>query len=597
MSSTPRDASTQRATPPPGNARPGNARPGNARAGGRRPPSSLTREQYRAAVAAGVIQPDEAEHPAPVGFGDGAEYDLLAPGPRLAQLAADAAGPGQGCAALDDEELVGVMCAWQRLAAWAQAGIAAAVSELAVRRAAAARDRGDTRDLDTHVRDEVAAALTLTGLSAIRLLDASSAVTRRLPDVHAALADGRIDWPRARVFADELSALDDDETARRIVADRLPDTPLHTTGQLRARLQRDVLDADPAAAEARRELGRRESRIEGWHEDSGNAALAGRELPAAQVIALFKQISATAYWLKDHGLTGSVNQVRAEVYLTLLSGRDPATLLGALAPDASADGAPADSTSADSARTDSPSADEVSADEVSADQTNANANNAKRQPRVDEAQPAAAADTRIPWPPQLTGNINLTFPLSAWAGLSEHSGEVAGHGAADAGTCRDLASWTTTLASWCLTITDDHGAPVAHACAPGAGPPPGQPAMRWAAGLRDKLHDLESGTCSHDRQASGYRPPDSLVHLVKVRQRTCSFPGCRRAARFCDLDHTLAFDKGGRTCECNLAPLCRRHHRAKQTFGWHLVQTEPGHLTWQLPHGRSYQTSSEPYPV
>jgi hypothetical protein len=29
----------------------------------------------------------------------------------------------------------------------------------------------------------------------------------------------------------------------------------------------------------------------------------------------------------------------------------------------------------------------------------------------------------------------------------------------------------------------------------------------------------------------------------------------------------------------NLAPLCRRHHQAKQAGGWHLDQTEPGVMT------------------
>jgi hypothetical protein len=34
--------------------------------------------------------------------------------------------------------------------------------------------------------------------------------------------------------------------------------------------------------------------------------------------------------------------------------------------------------------------------------------------------------------------------------------------------------------------------------------------------------------------------------------------------------------------------LCRRHHQAKQAAGWHLVQTQPGHLTWTTPNGRAY---------
>jgi hypothetical protein len=46
-----------------------------------------------------------------------------------------------------------------------------------------------------------------------------------------------------------------------------------------------------------------------------------------------------------------------------------------------------------------------------------------------------------------------------------------------------------------------------------------------------------------------------------------------------------------------LTPLCRRHHQAKQAPRWHLSQSEPGTLTWQLPHDRSYTVTPDPYPV
>ena len=58
----------------------------------------------------------------------------------------------------------------------------------------------------------------------------------------------------------------------------------------------------------------------------------------------------------------------------------------------------------------------------------------------------------------------------------------------------------------------------------------------------------------------------------------------------------MPYDQGGRTCECNLAPLCRRHHRAKQAQGWRLDQPEPGVLVWTLPHGRSYRVQPSAYP-
>jgi hypothetical protein len=52
---------------------------------------------------------------------------------------------------------------------------------------------------------------------------------------------------------------------------------------------------------------------------------------------------------------------------------------------------------------------------------------------------------------------------------------------------------------------------------------------------------------------------------------------------------------GGLTCECNLAPLCRHHHRAKQA--WHLDHTTPGTLAWTAPSGHAYTTTPEPFPV
>jgi hypothetical protein len=108
---------------------------------------------------------------------------------------------------------------------------------------------------------------------------------------------------------------------------------------------------------------------------------------------------------------------------------------------------------------------------------------------------------------------------------------------------------------------------------------------------------LESGDCSHQRQSAQYRPPPALRHLIRTRQRTCGFPGCRRSAVRCDLDHTVPYHLGGRTCECNMAALCRHHHQVKQADGWSLAQPEPGVLVWSLPHGRTYQTRPDPYPV
>jgi hypothetical protein len=108
---------------------------------------------------------------------------------------------------------------------------------------------------------------------------------------------------------------------------------------------------------------------------------------------------------------------------------------------------------------------------------------------------------------------------------------------------------------------------------------------------------LAGSDCDHARETAAYRPSPGLRHLVEIRNATCTYPGCRQPATHCDADHTTAYHHGGRTCLCNLAPLCRRHHRAKQAPGWHLTQGQPGIMTWQLPSGRCYQTAGDPYPA
>jgi hypothetical protein len=494
--------------------------------------------------------------PSGAGFASGGVLDAMTPGPALA----DALGAvtANGHSQLGESELIGVLCAWRRISAWAAAGEAAAVVALASRRAAQSREPRRS-DLAEHVIDEIAAALTLTGRSADRLLSVASGLAR-LADVFAALKRGEIDWAKACVFVDELAVMTDD-----VVADAIATTYLGragaggwTTGQLRAALRRAVLAADPQAAERRRQDARKEAEVRGWDEPSGNAALAGRELPPAEVLAADARLTALANWLQQRGAAGTISQLRAAVYTALLNGRPIDSLLPA---EGSSNPVPDDN----GVHGDNPVADD---------------------------NPAPGDNPECP---AVSGTIHLTMPLSAWLGGHE-PGEVAGRGPVDAFTGRELAAKLAESAatSWCLTVTGANGRAVGHSCAAG-GPVSGEPLIKWAAGLRSKLKILETGGCSHARRSAGYRPPRSLRHLIVVRQRRCCFPGCRYPAVRCDLDHTVPFDKGGRTCECNLAPLCRHHHRCKQAEGWRLEQPGPGRMIWRTPSGRDYETSGDAY--
>jgi hypothetical protein len=505
--------------------------------------------------------------PSAAGFAAGGVLDAMAPGPWLADaLAAATAG---GHAGLGESELIGVLCGWRRMSSWAAAGEAAAAVTLARRRAAASREPGRAHLAD-HVTDEIAAALTLTGRSADRLLTVASGLAR-LPDMHAALKQGEIDWAKAGVFADELAALDDDGVAEGIAARFLGRAGAGgwTTGQLRAALRRAVLAVDPEAAGRRRAEARRDAEVRAWDEASGNAALAGRELPPAEVLAADARLTALAKWLQRHGAAGTISQLRATVYTALLNGRPVESLLV----HAGADEEPAN-------------------DDTDAGEGAASASDANDHPA---ASMSALPEGPVPAWPAVSGTIHLTMPLSAFLGGGE-PGEVAGHGPVDATISRELAAMLgqSTATRWCLTVTGAGGRAAGHACA-SRGPAAHEPVIRWAAGLRASLQMLEQGSCSHPRQAAGYRPPNLLQHLIRVRQRTCSYPGCRRPAVRCDLDHTVPFDQGGRTCECNISPLCRHHHRCKQAEGWQLTQPRPGEMTWRTPSGRVYETTGDPY--
>ena len=229
-----------------------------------------------------------------------------------------------GLGKLDDDQLTGVLQAAGRLAAWSAAAKLTAVSALAARREAAGRVSGDWRPFE-HADDEIAVALTLTRRSAGRLLDLALELDR-LPLTRAALAAGLIDERRAEVIAEELSGLDDAAAAavEKLIIGAAPGL---TTGQLRALARRAVLSADPKAARRRKEKALGDARVEMFPETGGTAALAGRDLPPAAVLAADKHLTALAQAMKAAGQPGTLDILRAWAYLHLLSGKPAATLL------------------------------------------------------------------------------------------------------------------------------------------------------------------------------------------------------------------------------------------------------------------------------
>ena len=252
--------------------------------------------------------------------------------------------------------------------------------------------------------------------------------------------------------------------------------------------------------------------------------------------------------------------------------------------------------------------------------------------------PAVPAGPRAPFP----ALINLTIPAGTAFGWGTAPGDAGGWGLLDPDDTRRLlqAASRHPRTRWCLTQLAPDGTAAAHGCARGphpwtppppggtsstgppgspgtrdgpatpggthtpdnAGAPPGNgPDARQAAALADLLRRLNvtfapiaKGSCDHRNAEDRYRPSRKLGHLARARTATCPAPGCGAQAYHNDLDHTLAWPAGP-TCQCNIGPPCRRHHRCKQAPGWRLEQPEPGIFRWTTPSGRVYTTRPTVY--
>ena len=118
-----------------------------------------------------------------------------------------------------------------------------------------------------------------------------------------------------------------DEDAAAAEAMILPQLPGKTFGQVERLAVAAAVTVDPQSAIRRRQdAERHRSRVTMFREQSGAAALSGRDLPTDQTLAAHAQVCARAQEYKDSGAFGGtgMDQFRAAAYLDLLSGVDAA---------------------------------------------------------------------------------------------------------------------------------------------------------------------------------------------------------------------------------------------------------------------------------
>lgn len=431
-----------------------------------------------------------------------------------------------GAADLTDHELVEAMGAARSAAARAQAVELAVVAELARRRLAeddvAAVEVIAPRD---YLTEEVAQALTLTSASADDLIRFATELVERLPGTFAALAAGDIDYLKARTLW-HCTGQVSDEVAAEIETRVLPRASRQTTGEIRAKARRLVKRLDPQALRQRREAAQRRREVTLLETDDGTAQLVGADLPADAASAAYGRVCAIAAGLKRDGDSRGIGQLRADVFLALLRGTLTTT---------------------------TPPADTIA------------------RPQADQAGPRD-----VSW----SGVDDMAADIIAATVRAEFT--ALGSDLPD--RHRDLG---TLIAQAAADVTESLAALRARCRpSPGAGSGHGDlvcdDAERHDAWHHGPALAGRGAVQGIDRR---YRVPAAMRRLIEHRDRHCCFPGCRRSARHCDADHSIPFHRGGATCPCNLALLCRRHHRLKQTRDWRLQHLWPGVIMWIGPTG------------
>jgi len=176
-----------------------------------------------------------------------------------------------------------------------------------------------TGDWDAVAVHEVRAALAMSRTAANSLNHLVQDLHERLPQVLAAMRDGRLDQPRARVFS-SWTALLAEPHARAVVDALLPIAPRLTTGELIDEIRRAAIELDPDFARREHDHGRSQRRVRGAIDRDGTGHITAEGLTAEQIAASCDRLDAIGWHLKRAGHPGRLDHIRADVFAGLLTG-------------------------------------------------------------------------------------------------------------------------------------------------------------------------------------------------------------------------------------------------------------------------------------
>jgi hypothetical protein len=379
---------------------------------------------------------------------------------------------------------------------------------------------------------EIAAALQLSEYQVAARVSSASVLMHRFNETLCEVSEGRLSPQHATVIADTGTVIEDAGVRAEYERHALEIASELTPAQLRDALEGLVarLDPDGTRERIREAVARRQVRVRRLEPGLSRLTL---DLPTAQGVGAFDRLRTIATEL-------------AEQNHAVAAGEGDSCAGGRFGDDADR-AADADDVADD--RTQSQLMADIAADLLLTSVPEGHGATQESRTVLGAIRPTV--QVTIPAAVLTSSGLSAPgdLPASGDVPISGECAVVSGFGPVDDDTARTLAAAADV---WRRVFTD-----------PGTGVP-----------------------VTVDR----YRPSVAQRLLIEARDQHCRFPGCRRPAQNCDLDHTVAAADGGPTDVRNLACLCRRHHTVKHHTDWELEQQPGGVLNWTSPTRRFHRT-------
>ncbi|MGM0929123.1 MAG: DUF222 domain-containing protein [Actinomycetota bacterium] len=453
---------------------------------------------------------------------------------------------------LDDWSVLEYLKAVRKHEAWTQSRRTRGMHRIAVLRPATGADAGAPDGICRHAGQELAPILAVPRRQAAAELADAHQIATHLPATLAALDRGAIDLPRAAAIARKGADLPP-ETLAEYENTVLPGAGAITleSVQARARTARDRLHPQPLQTRHREAMERRT--VQYLPQEDGMAELFIRT-SADKALLAYNLMQAHARKLQTAEETRTLGQLRADVFTDMLlrypaHAYQPATATAGADAGAGDDAAPGNGP-LDAAATAGGSPAGQPPGHLSSDTAAAPADGPAVSGTPEPPGPAGPAPCNCA---NATASVAVTAPLETLLRLAGKPGELTGYGLIPPEMTRNLSALAR---SWLIVLTDDYGHAIAAA------------------------KDLRT-------------PPEWLKRLVRLRDRHCREFGCTVPADQCEIDHTIAWEDGGKTVLENLSARCKPGHKTKHHGGGTVSQDTDGTLHFTTRSGHTHTTTPD----